>query len=102
MIQPVALGCTKLSICCFYRRIFRGKIFNVVSKITIALVILWIITFIFALPFGCHTHASAWWESLANLNTYCVNPFDVLLSFSVVDVAVDLMILITPIPLVSP
>ncbi|KAF2873320.1 hypothetical protein BDV95DRAFT_604828 [Massariosphaeria phaeospora] len=98
ILQILALGLTKLSICFFYRRIFRGKRFNIMSWTVIGLVVAWMVTFLILLTAGCGTNVSAWWGSLLDLTTKCANQFSVLLGLAVVDVAVDLMIMILPLP----
>ncbi|KAL9106899.1 MAG: hypothetical protein Q9227_008147 [Pyrenula ochraceoflavens] len=100
LIHVIALGLLKLSVCFFYRRIFRGPKFNIASWIAIVTVILWIIAFFVAIAAACGTHIEANWASLGTLKTQCVDTFRLLLVYAVTDVIVDLAILLIPIPLV--
>ena len=83
-----------------YRRIFRGRAFNMASCILIGAVVAWGLTFFIAQFAACGTSLTAQWSSLASLKGKCVNTFDILITLSAFDVAVDLAILVMPIPLV--
>ena len=96
----MALGLHKLSICFFYRRLFRGPKFDIISWATIWIVILWIVGFFVAIAAACGKHFEAYWASFGVLKQECVDTFRMLLMYSVTDVAVDLIIIITPIPMV--
>lgn len=99
-MQVLALTLIKISILSFYRRIFRGRAFNITSWILIGVAVAWGLTFFIVQFAACGTSLAAQWSSLASLKGKCVNTFDVLIALSVFDVAVDLAILIMPIPLV--
>jgi len=100
VIQPFALGFTKLSILYFYRRIFRGRFFNLTIWVLIEITTTWLIAFEFAAIFDCNTHFSANWGSLAELKANCDNSFSELAAYSISDVIIDIFILVLPIPLV--
>ena len=101
LIQILALATIKLSILFFYRRIFRGRAFEIGSWILIGVVAAWAITFFIAILAACGTSIAANFQTLGALKGECVNTFDILIALAVSDVAVDLAILIMPIPLVS-
>lgn len=91
----------KLSICFFYRRLFRGSKFNIASWVAIITVILWMVAFVVTIAAACGTHVEANWGSFLMLEQQCVDTFRVLLVYAISDVIVDLAILLIPIPLVS-
>ena len=75
MMQVLALGCVKLSFLFFYRRIFVNRSSSWFGKITAALiviVVMWTVSFFFALLFACKGNWSAWWGSVLDLATKCV------------------------------
>lgn len=101
-MQILALATIKLSILFFYRRIFRGQAFNIASWVLIGVVGAWAVTFFIAILAACGTSIAANFQTLGALKGECVDTFDILIALAVFDVAVDLAILIMPIPLVSP
>lgn len=101
LFQILALATIKFSILFLYRRIFRGQAFNIASWVLIGIVIAWAITFVVALLAACGTSFAANFQMLAALKRECVNTFKILKAFAVSDVAVDLAILIMPIPLIK-
>lgn len=90
----------KLILLFFYRRIFRGRAFNIASWTLIGVVIAWAITFFIAILAACRTSIRANFETLGILKAKCVNTFVVLVCLAVFDVVVDLAIMILPMPLV--
>ena len=90
----------KLAFLFFYRRIFRGKAFNIASWTLVGIVVAWAISFFIAILAACGTHIRANFETLGVLKAECVNTFNVLVCLAVFDVVVDLAIMILPIPLV--
>lgn len=101
LMQIVTLATIKMSILFFYRRIFRGRTFDIASWVLIGVVTAWAITFFIAILAACGTSIAANFQTLGALKGECVNTFDILIALAVSDVAVDLAILIMPIPLVS-
>ena len=101
LMQILALATIKLSILFFYRRIFRGQAFDIASWVLIGVVGAWAITFFVAILAACGTSIAANFQTLSALKGECVDTFDILIALAVSDVAVDLAILIMPIPLVS-
>lgn len=101
LMQILALATIKLSILFFYRRIFRGRAFDIASWVLIAVVGAWAVTFFVAILAACGTKIEANFQTLGALKGECSNTFVILIALAVFDVAVDLAILIMPIPLVS-
>ena len=91
----------KLAFLFFYRRIFRGRAFNIVSWTMIAIVVAWAIAFFIAILASCGSSIRTNFSTLGELKAKCVDTFVVLICLAVFDVAVDLSIMIFPIPLVS-
>lgn len=100
IMAPLALGLIKLSVLCFYRRIFRGRVFNILNWILIALVVLWTLGFFLVQVFDCRNHFSTNWGTLSQLQK-CLSSFNQLLAYSISDVIIDVFILALPVPLVS-
>jgi hypothetical protein len=104
IIQILALATLKLSILFFYRRIFifgPSGVFNVVNWILIGTVIAWATAFIIAILAACGGSIGANFGTLGDLKSKCVDTFEILIALAVTDVAVDLAVLLTPIPMVS-
>lgn len=101
-MQVLILGLMKLSVIIFYRRIFRGKIFDLCSKATITIVGVWTTSFIFTYLFGCGTKFWALWSALIDLTTYCADATTIHKTMSISDVITDIIILSIPLPNVSP
>lgn len=99
-MQVLALALIKVSILLFYRRIFLGRAFNVASWVLIGVGVAWGFAFFIVQFAACGTSLAAEWSSLAALKGKCVNTFDVFIFLSAFDVALDLAILLIPIPLV--
>lgn len=91
----------KLSVLFFYRRLFLGKIFNVMSWILIAFTICWMAAFFIGLFFDCGSHISANWGSLTEISEQCKFGFLPTIVYTVIDAVLDLTILIFPLPWVS-
>ena len=100
LLQVIILGTIKLSVIFFYRRIFRGKLFDYYSKGMIAVVCAWSTAFFFTVFFECGTHFEYLWSTLLNLLTHCTNDLMYLKAYAISDVITDGLILAMPIPLV--
>ncbi|CAK3814333.1 Hypothetical predicted protein [Lecanosticta acicola] len=91
----------KLSVLFFYRRIFKiSRIFTVCFWILTVTTVLWGISFFIAWLARCGDHPDNGYISLETLTTKCINSFYVLVTQSVFDVAVDIGILVLPIPFI--
>jgi len=100
LVSVVALGAAKSSVIFFYRRIFLGKAFNIISWTLFGIVVAWTITYAFGTIFECGTHCYANWTTLDNLLTYCHAHQDMQRSMALSDVVTDVLILAVPVPLV--
>lgn len=102
---PFGLGCAKASILLFYIRIFvttkRSKRYGIFVA-NIVLIAMMMIGFFFATLFECGSHISAMWQSAEVLVAYCPNSESYDYGFSISDFITDVIILVMPIPLVSP
>lgn len=96
-----SLACAKASIVLFYRRIFRGKRFSIISIVLLVLITIWGISFFFAQLFDCIPIAGNWDRVLGRYSdAKCINPIPMFYSLAATDVIVDLLILGVPQPLV--
>lgn len=100
-MQIVTLMVLKLSLLFFYRRVFRGRFFNLASWALIGFVVAWAIAFFIAILAACGTFIRANFSTLGALKEDCVNTFVVLVCLTVFDVFVDLGIMILPMPSVG-
>lgn len=100
-MQPIALGFIKLSFLFFYRRIFKGRVWDIVSWSMIAIVACWTIAFFFGFIFDCQLDFVANWGSLAETGRVCGFGFLPTIIYTILDAVLDLVILIMPLPLVS-
>ncbi|KAG8527122.1 uncharacterized protein KY384_008551 [Bacidia gigantensis] len=98
-MSPLALGFIKLSILFFYRRVFRGRIFDLLNWTLITLVVLWTLGFFLVQVFDCGTRFYVNWGRLSDLQK-CLSSFKQLLACSISDVIIDIFILILPMPLI--
>ena len=102
-MSVAAIGCIKLVILFCYRRIFSGPVFVSINWTLIAIVIAWTLTFAIASLTACGRHIDYLWGSgspEAEM-TACVNTLDLNLLLAVTDFAIDLVLLVLPMPWVS-
>ncbi|EPE32025.1 plasma membrane protein Pth11-like protein [Glarea lozoyensis ATCC 20868] len=98
IMQALAFGTIKLSVLLFYRRIFRGRSFNITSWIMIGVTICWTLGFLFTYIFECRTKFWAFWSTLDDLLTHCLNDVFFQKVLAITDVVTDVLILSIPIP----
>ncbi|KAF1962133.1 hypothetical protein CC80DRAFT_154805 [Byssothecium circinans] len=99
--QIFAIGPTKISVLLFYRRIFRGKAFNIAVWALIVLVSAWIIGFFFANLFECVPIKEAFVNAPGmGGNPKCIDALPMYLAQVYSDAVLDVLILVLPIPLV--
>jgi hypothetical protein len=98
VMQPLALGFTKLAFLFFYRRLFTWPSFQRVSLGFIFLTIGFIIAFFLGFVFDCNLNFSANWGSLASIAEKCPFGFEATIAFTVIDAFFDLCILVLPLP----
>ncbi|KAI9708053.1 MAG: hypothetical protein M1820_004257 [Bogoriella megaspora] len=92
-----ALCFTKLSVLFFYRRIFRGAIFNVLAWFFVGFVISWTLFYQLFWIFSCGTHFSYWWGTIQQVHDFCLNIFEEMIAASAIDFILDISILCLPI-----
>ena len=100
----LASGFLKLSIACFYRRLFvtaRKTLLDWTIKTAIVIVVLWTISFFVGLVFSCGTHISANWGSVKEQEDYCGAGANLANALVVSDLLTDVMILVLPLPVVG-
>ena len=109
MMQPLALGSTKLSFVFFYRRIFlsgrsetaTATAFNIATLSTIGIATAWMISFFFTYVFVCGSHPAVYWESTKASSAHCFKTRVALDGFAISDFLTDLIVLVLPIPMVG-
>ncbi|KAH7018389.1 uncharacterized protein B0I36DRAFT_368412 [Microdochium trichocladiopsis] len=100
LLSVLSLVFTKLSIIWFYRRIFRGDIFDLVTKALIAIVICWGIAFFFASLFECYPIQQIWLSlyGTPEHDLYCYQYLPMFYATSITNMLIDVLILVTPVP----
>ena len=99
--QYLALGCTKLSVVFFYRRIFRGHVFEILSWALVGLSALWTVAWFFVGLFQCGHHIDYLWGYKEAYSESCLPTKPLFVVSAVTDIFLDLCIMALPIPLVS-
>ncbi|KAI0485071.1 hypothetical protein GGR56DRAFT_616728 [Xylariaceae sp. FL0804] len=97
LVQCFAFGTAKLSVLFFYRRIFRGKTFHILTTSMIIIVVIWTVGFFFAILFRCGTQFWALWAPLKYLLANCYDSTPLFQAFAISDVITDTFILIIPV-----
>src|SRR5437667_689806 len=98
--QTLAIGPTKLSVLLFYRRIWSGRFLDVTTWALMAFVTSWIVVFFFSNMLECIPIKEAWTSDRGlNANPHCSHAVSMHLAQGYLDVAIDTLILVVPIPL---
>lgn len=103
VIMVPAYGFIKLSVMFFYRRVFvkgTNSRFEQVTKFSIAIVILWTITFFLAEVCKCGAHVPRKWGPLIEA-AHCADGDKIANGLSVTDFLTDFLVLMLPIPIVG-
>ena len=100
LVTTLSLGAIKLSVVLFFRRIFVGPKFRYWSIALCVFIGFWTAAFFFSKLFQCGTHVSAYWSGLQPLTEYCDNVTERGLAVTVTDVFTDVLVLVTPLPLI--
>ncbi|KAI1400530.1 hypothetical protein F4819DRAFT_497238 [Hypoxylon fuscum] len=101
-LSVLSLVFTKLSIVLFYRRIFRGKAFSLLSSILLGVISIWGVSFFFATLFECMP-VHAVWQTLFGTpehQVYCYDAVPMFIATAITNMIVDIAILALPIPFV--
>lgn len=102
LLSILSLVFTKLSIVVFYRRIFKGKIFSLISSILLGAVAAWGVAFFFATLFECMPIPMVW-KTLFGTPDHQAVCYDYLPMFwatAISNMIMDTAILAVPIPFV--
>lgn len=99
-VEKPTLGCIKLSLVVWYRKIFLGKKFNIASRIVGALVVAWAVGFFFPTVFACRPISVIYAGTIEQLFSECIDTITLLETFAITDVITDIMVLSLPIPMV--
>jgi hypothetical protein len=75
--------------------------FDIVTKITIVIIILWTVGFFLVNVFGCGKHFSYSWGTFKKNDEQCVDGVPELTGMIISDFITDLIVLILPFPIVS-
>jgi hypothetical protein len=98
ILQPLAIGFTKLAFLFFYRRLFTWRSFQRTSLIFVVLTVAFTVAFFFGFVFDCRLNFAANWGSLASIAENCPFGFQATIAFTVIDAAFDMAILVLPLP----
>jgi len=105
VIQPWAIGFTKLSFVFFYRRIFvtggsKREAFSIATITTIVIIVAWMISFSFSFLLACAKDFSAQWSGTAELRKVCVNGLALQNGLAISDFLTDVIVFLLPIPMI--
>ncbi|KAL9088494.1 MAG: hypothetical protein Q9159_003060 [Coniocarpon cinnabarinum] len=95
LMQTLAIGFIKLSLMFFYRRIFTGKLFNLVNWATICITAAWTVAFLFGTIFACGAKFWANWGSTADLG-YCDNTVAFFAAMAISEFILDWAVMLIP------
>ncbi|KAF2121026.1 hypothetical protein BDV96DRAFT_595409 [Lophiotrema nucula] len=101
-LQPLALGCIKLSVLAFYTRIFTvhksGILYHLIIILN-GLTVVWMVAFFFAHLFKCKTSFSRLWGVYNDL-AGCANGHALHIdeAFAISDFCFDVLLLVLPLP----
>lgn len=96
-------GFIKLSVIFFYRRVFvtnRWSVFDIITKISTVIIVMWTTGFFLANVFGCGRHFAWGWGPLEDEDN-CVDSLVELEALMITDFITDLFVIGLPFPLVS-
>ncbi|KUJ19154.1 uncharacterized protein LY89DRAFT_780163 [Mollisia scopiformis] len=103
LMSVICIGCIKLSVVMFYRRIFvthNKSWFSWASSIICGVIVAWTIAFFFVFLFYCGTHIEKEWSTVVEIIEYCPNALNDQIAIGVSDAIVDIAILLIPIPMI--
>ncbi|KAL8744572.1 MAG: hypothetical protein Q9184_007984 [Pyrenodesmia sp. 2 TL-2023] len=99
LLSVGALTFTKISITLFYRRIFRGKLFNILVWILCAVIVGWGIAFFFATLFEC-VPVSLVWKTFYGEPRSCYVYFPMFIATAVTNMVIDFALIGLPWPMI--
>lgn len=100
--EKIAYGFIKMGVILFYRRIFQTQKFGLACIIMLAITAAWTISYFIVTVAACGSNISLIWTytSIKVLHSQCVQTVDVLLSYNVTDIVLDVIILSMPLPMI--
>jgi len=104
LMSVVCIGCIKLSVVMFYRRLFvtqKKSWFSVVTILISAIIVAWTISFFFVFLFYCRSHIADEWSTVSNVIRYCPDALNDDIAIGITDAVVDITVLVVPIPMVK-
>ena len=100
-MESPTLSLLKLSVLFCYRRIFDAETFKKVNMTMIILIGPWAVAGFCLNLFDCGTHISANYSwNLDYTNEYCGGSAKIILPYIIMDVILDTLILVQPVPMV--
>ncbi|KAL8931005.1 MAG: hypothetical protein Q9208_000107 [Pyrenodesmia sp. 3 TL-2023] len=99
LLSVGALTFTKISITLFYRRIFRGKLFDVLVRVLSAVIVGWGIAFFFATLFEC-VPVSLVWKTFYGEPRSCYVYFPMFIATAVTNMVIDFALIGLPWPMI--
>ncbi|KAI1460524.1 hypothetical protein F4805DRAFT_454946 [Annulohypoxylon moriforme] len=92
----------KSSITCFYRRIFRGEIFNIVTITLLVIIVCWAISIFLATLLQCLPIDNVWLSVSGSPEraAHCVNVVPLFYAMAISNLILDVFVLVVPIPMV--
>lgn len=101
-LQPLVLCLIRLAVIFFCRRIFFAhRSFRIASAIMAGIVVAFTVCFFFGQLFDCGTNFAANWGSLSYIAQHCPFGFMATVVYTILDAALDLAVLVLPLPWVS-
>lgn len=97
LISTLAIGLIKLAFLFCYRRIFSGVAFSYINWMMVAVVTAWTLTFFIAAITACGRYVSLLWQ-VGQDSSQCVNTWDLTLVMTITDFAIDIFIMVLPLP----
>jgi hypothetical protein len=93
----VTICCNKVSVITFYLRIFPTRSFRIACFVAMGIIVCWSLGAIFATIFQCIPIAASWDKTIQGT---CVDSDATWISYAVINVLTDVMVLALPIPLI--
>ena len=100
VVEKIAFGLIKISVLLAYRRIFRGRTFNIASLGMITVCTLLAVSFLFTSAFQCHVRNWSLQYLDWSHRHHCIQAEISWSGFAISDVITDLIILLIPVPVV--
>ncbi|KAI1208032.1 uncharacterized protein F4807DRAFT_432932 [Annulohypoxylon truncatum] len=99
LISILAFAFIKASLVLFYRRIFRGDRFYLITAILLGIICCWGVSFFVAILLECTPVSQAWLPQLERTG-HCYNPLPAFAGMATTNMIIDIAILAIPQPIV--